>query len=64
MNQIYNSVTTATENIETTYLCLHTTGVIMCEVLTVDNDIEEVERVFSPIADCSDPADDSSLFGP
>ena len=26
--------------------------------------ISEIERVFGPTADCSDPADDSSLFGP
>lgn len=26
--------------------------------------LNELERIFGPTADCSDPADDSSLFGP
>ena len=38
-------------------------GTLVCPKCR-EEEMNELERIFGPIADCSDPADDSSLFGP
>lgn len=38
-------------------------GTLVCPKC-LEEGMNELERIFGPTADCSDPADDSSLFGP
>ena len=39
-------------------------GTLVCPKCLKEDELNEIERVFGPHTDCSDPSLDDSLFGP